>query len=52
MLAQTESETTIDVAVSEADKEMGYDRYVKDLMDTYPEEDRISIVKEELTESG
>jgi hypothetical protein len=31
---------------------MGYDRYVKDLMDTSTEDDKISIVKEEFTESG
>jgi hypothetical protein len=52
MLALIESETTIDLAVSEAEKEMGFDRYVKDLIDSSTKEDRISIVKEEVTESG
>jgi hypothetical protein len=52
MLELIESETTIDEAVSEAEKKMDYDRYAKDLMDTSTEEDRISIVNEEVTESG
>jgi hypothetical protein len=32
--------------------EMGYDRYVRDLMDKTTEEDKISVYKEELTETG